>query len=212
MNATATRTASDANTGSATRLSHRLIALAGTAASVAVVAAGTAAPASAEVTQNSTAVASTSVSSDWCNRDLGSGSVRFSKRSWPLTGGLHMDTYNGTVSRSSGLVSGTTHLYNSYWGMGYTGSTMVVLRNSCGEVIGVTQPARWGVDAKAWFWNGNERYEYHGQPISSTITRRVASAEVIHNRVTGTDYKARYNYLRDLACQVYQPACVLPRL
>ncbi|MBA4085252.1 hypothetical protein [Janibacter terrae] len=199
-------------TSTTPRLGTRMVAALGTAASVVALGAATAAPVSARPAGTSSAGSSASTTSDWCNRDLGAGSVSFSKRSWPLTGGLHMDTYNGTVSRSQGLVSGTTHLYNSYWGMGYTGSTMVVLRNSCGEVIGVTPPARWGVDAKTWFWNGNERYEYHGQPISSTITSRVASAEVIHNRVTGTDYKARYNTIRDLACQVFEPACILPRL
>lgn len=199
-------------TSTTTRWSTRLIAVAGATASIAALGTATALPTSAQGTTAGSTASSAAATSDTCNRDRGAGTVPFSKRSWPLTGGLHMDTYNGTVNRSAGTVTSTNHIYNSYWGTGYTGSTMVVMRNSCGEVIGVTQPARWGVDAKAWFWNANERYEYDSQKVNSAITRRTASVEVIHNRVTGTDYKARYNSLRDLACQTYQPACTLPRL
>lgn len=198
-------------TSTTTRLGTRLVALAGATASVAALGMATAAPASARATETSSS-ASASATTD-CNRDLGEGTVNFNKRSWPLTGGLHMDTYEGTVDRSSGQVSATTHIYNSYWGMGYTGSTTVILRNSCGATIGVTQPAKWGVDAKTWFWSGNERYEHHSQSINSAITRRVASVQVVHNRVTGTaEYKARYNLIRDIACAAYTPACLLPRL
>lgn len=42
--------------------------------------------------------------------------LSFGKRDWPLTGGLHMDTYNGSFSRNNGTASAVTHLYHSYWG------------------------------------------------------------------------------------------------
>lgn len=142
----------------------------------------------------------------------------FSKRDWPLTGGLHMETYNGAVNRNYGGVDATTHLYNSYWGMGYTGSVLVLLRNGCGDLIGVTEPRKWGVEAKAWFWNANERFEHWQSPMAVDITSRTASVQVVHNRsVSSTDHIATYNYYRDIACKfwdAYQPgvACKLPRL
>lgn len=201
-------------TSTTVRLGRRLVALAGTTAAVATIATATAPAATASPTLTS---GSTTTATD-CNRDLGTTALRYNKRSWPLTGGLHMDTYNGTVGRSNGSVAGTTHLYNSYWGTGYTGSTMVVLYNSCNEPIGVTTPLRWGVDAKAWFWNTNERYEWHQQHLSPTITKKAARAEVIHNRVTGGNDYTKYNIIRDAACQVLKATpfglttCPLPRL
>lgn len=156
-----------------------------------------------------------------CNDPVGTpGSISaltFGKRDWPLTGGLHMDTYDGYFGRNNGVVDATTHLYNSYWGMGYTGSMMVTMRNTCGELIGVTTPAQWGVDAKSWFWNANERWEHSTRSVPTDVANRVASVQVIHNRVAGTDAKANYNYLRDIACQTwdkYKPGvpCPLPRL
>lgn len=142
----------------------------------------------------------------------------FAKRDWPLTGGLHMNTYNGAVNRNTGGVDATTHLYNSYWGMGYTGSVLVLLRNGCGDLIGVTQPRKWGVEAKAWFWNANERYEHWQSPMPLDVTVRTASAQVVHNRSTSSrDHIATYNYYRDIACKFwdsYAPnkSCPLPRL
>lgn len=156
-----------------------------------------------------------------CNDPVGTPgsipSLSFAKRDWPLTGGLHMNTYNGNVGRNNGVVDATTHIYNSYWGMGYTGSMMVVLRNTCGELIGVTKPSQWGVDAKSWFWNSNERREHSSTTIPAAVANRVASAEVIHNRVAGTNAKDQYNYLRDLACATLLDSklvtiCPFPRL
>lgn len=155
-----------------------------------------------------------------CNRVVGTvgsiPSLTFSKRTWPLTGGLHMDTYEGYFGRNNGVVDATTHLYNSYWGMGYTGQVLVVARNSCGELIGVTQPQSWGVDAKTWFWNANERWEHWNTGLPVDVASRTASVEVIHNRVTGDPFN-RYRSLRDQACavwDVYQPGtiCPLPKL
>lgn len=192
---------------STTRLGTRLVALAGATASVAALGIATAAPASAAASET-TSVSMSEASADDCNRVLPSGTVNFNKRTWPVAGGLHMDTYDGKVSRSTGTVSGTTHLSNSYWGTGYHGALLVKLYNSCDELIGVTQPLKWGVDAKAWFWNRYERTEPHTQTLPSTITNRVARAEVQHYQVTG--YSWIYQTLRGIACAVFQPACSLP--
>lgn len=155
-----------------------------------------------------------------CNRIVGTpgqiSSLKFDKRQWPLTGGLHMHTYNGNFGRNTGIVDGTTHLYNSYWGMGYHGQTMVLARNSCGELIGVTEPKTYGVDAKAWFWNANERRQHWTAKLPADIAQRTASVEVVHNRVSGPgDYK-EYNRIRDLACAIAGPfipaVCALPKL
>lgn len=200
-------------TSSTTRFGRRLVALAGATASLAALGGVSAAtPASARPAETSVGTTSTTD----CNRDLGTSALKFRKRSWPLNGGLHMDTYNGTVGRTTGSVAATTHLYNSYWGTGYTGSTMIVLYNSCDEPIGVTTPQRWGVDAKAWFWNTNERYEWHSQQLPTTITRKAARVEVIHNRVSGGNDYTKYNKIRDAACSVVKPLfggyCPLPPL
>lgn len=147
-----------------------------------------------------------------------SQNLAFHKRDWPLTGGLHMDT-KGTVNRSTGKVDATVHIYNSYYGTGYTGSMMMLLRDRCGTLIGVTQPDKWGVEAKLWFWNANERRELYVANIDQRITSRVASVEVIHNRyTTGENMKAAYNVARDIACSnllkfiTGSDKCVIPEL
>ncbi|MGI8947000.1 MAG: hypothetical protein ACR2FV_03295 [Ornithinimicrobium sp.] len=189
----------------------RIAALASAATDVAALVTGVGGPTAQAVNPEPATAQTTMSSSDWCNRQLGTPgsipSLGFGKRSWPLTGGLHMNTYNGTVARNTGTVSATTHLYNSYWGMGYTGAVTVVLKNSCNEPIGVTTPAQYGVDAKAWFWNQNERWEYHSDNLGADITSRTASVEVIHNRVTGANAIENYRRLRSIACAVYEPGC-----
>lgn len=127
--------------------------------------------------------------------------LSFGKRDWPLTGGLHMDTSNGRVDRNTGTVDATVHLYNSYWGMGYTGSVLMVLRDNCGGMIGVTKPGQWGVDAKAWFWNTNERRVHYTASVDKRIANRVASVEVIHNRETGGEAIKLYRQAREKACE-----------
>lgn len=154
-----------------------------------------------------TSAVATSTSSASCNRVVGTpgsiDSLPLSQRNWPLTGGLHMST-TGNVARNSGVIDGRTHLYNSYWGMGYTGETVVLLRNSCRELIGVTDAQTWGVDAKAWFWNANERHMRWHAEVSPMIAQRVAYAEVVHNRVTGADGAARQEEWRRAACLVWK--------
>ena len=149
-----------------------------------------------------------------CNRVVSTQALSFSQRNWPLTGGLHMST-TGSYGRDIGTVSGVTHLYNSYWGMGYTGSVTVLAYNSCGELIGVTPTKSWGVDAKSWFWNSNERREAWSVSMPAEIATRTATVQVVHNRVTG-DALASYRIWRDRACTVfstyYAGPCLLPKL
>lgn len=143
--------------------------------------------------------------------------LSFSKRDWPLTGGLHMNTYNGSVSRNNGTVTAVTHLYNSYWGMGYKGQVFVKLYNGCNDLIGVTLPKTYGVEAKSWFWNANERRESWSDQVPTVVANRVARVEVVHNRVTGSPYQT-YNQLRDVACAFWPSVsggtteCPFPRL
>jgi hypothetical protein len=127
-----------------------------------------------------------------------------------------MDTHDGHVNRNAGGVDATTHLYNSYWGQGYSGQVTVLLRNRCGDLIGVTKPQQWGVDAKSWFWNANERSEHWEVEMPEEVTSRTTSVEIVHNRVTGDAY-AQFNGWRDRACGVwtfYQPGtpCPVPNL
>lgn len=108
--------------------------------------------------------------------------LSFGKRNWPLSGGLHMDT-QATINRNNGAVSGTVHLYNSYWGMGYTGAVKVVLRDRCGNTIATTTSRQWNVDAKALPWGTSERWVAYNASVSPSVANRVASAEAVHTRV-----------------------------
>ncbi|MDF1489607.1 hypothetical protein [Tessaracoccus caeni] len=169
---------------------------------------------SASVATPATAAASS------CSSQVGTpGNIyakSFAKRDWALTGGLHMDT-RGTLDRNTGVVGATVHIYNSYWGTGYTGTVMLVLRDNCGGVIGVTEPKKWGVEAKAWFWNANERREHYSAQVAPEIASRVASVEVIHNRYSNDAHlRAAYNALRDIGCAKLENllggTCPIPEL
>ena len=128
-----------------------------------------------------------------------------------------METW-ARVSRNVEVISGEpTRLYNSYWGMGYTGTTLVVMYNRCGDVIGVTQPESHGVEAKAWFWNANDRRIYWSQQFEPELTRRTRSIQIIHGRGSKGDFVDRYNYYRDIGCRFWDAlggpgSCRLPRL
>ncbi len=141
--------------------------------------------------------------------------LTFNQRNWPLTGGLHMNT-DGSINRNTGGVEGTTHIYNSYWALGYSGMVLVKLYNGCGDLIGVTPPHRYGVDAKGLFVKTNERTVAWSETIDPAIAARVNSAEVVHSRVTvdGDEFKS-YRVVRDLACKYYEAQmqpCKLPEL
>lgn len=125
--------------------------------------------------------------------------LSFSKRSWPLTGGLHMNT-SGAIDRNTGNVVAEVHLYNSYWAMGYTGGTMLVMKDRCGNPIWVTQPKQWGVDAKVWAWSMNERTEVYSVQVPDYIANRVASVAVTHSRVTSDTMINLYRGARSAAC------------
>ena len=148
---------------------------------------------------------STSTSSTACLDPVGTPgyipALQFRERNWPLTGGLHMDT-SGSVNRNTGLVTAQVHLYNSYWGMGYTGGTLMVLYDKCGGTIGVTKPAQWGVDAKLWAWSMNERKALYSADVPVWIANRVASVRVINTRVTGDAMINLYREIRGIACGV----------
>ena len=139
-----------------------------------------------------------------------------SRHDWPLTGGLHMHT-DVTVSRNTGGVDATTHTYNSYWGIGYTGGALVLMRNGCGDLIGVTQPVQFGVAAKGEFWSINDRHDFWQRPLPAEVAQRAASIEVVHSRTSNSrDMYDKYNEFRDAACRVWEATtntpCKLPRL
>jgi len=125
-----------------------------------------------------------------------------SKRNWPLVEGLHMDT-TATVNRNAGGVAATTHTYNSYWGIGYTGGVLVVLKNGCGDPIGVTEPVKFGVAAKSEFWAPHDRIDFWTKPMPAAIAQRAVTAEIVHVRAyNGRTLVDVYRGLRDSACYV----------
>jgi hypothetical protein len=124
------------------------------------------------------------------------------QRNWPLVEGLHMQT-TATVNRNDGGVTATTRTYNSYWGIGYTGGVLVVLKNGCGDPIGVTEPVTFGVAAKAEFWAPHDRVDFWTKPMTDLITERAVSAEIVHVRAyNGRTLIDVYRSLRDSACYV----------
>jgi opacity protein-like surface antigen len=163
---------------------------------------------------------SSSASAAVCSDPVGTPgdipALTVSRRDYPLTGGLYMQT-NATVSRNTGGVDATTHTFNTYWGIGYTGGALIVLRNGCGDLIGVTQPVQFGVAAKGEFWSINDRYDFWQKPLPAEVTQYAASAEIVHSRVSNSrDMYDKYNEFRDRACQVWDATvgtpCKLPRL
>lgn len=66
----------------------------------------------------------------------------------------------------------------------------------------MTTPNTYGVDAKSWWWNANERRESWSGNVPEVVANRVTRVEVVHNRVTGDWYQA-YNQVRDIACTIW---------
>jgi hypothetical protein len=127
-------------------------------------------------------------------------------------------TTSGQVNRNDGGVSATTQTTNTYWGIGYTGGVLVVLKNGCGDPIGVTQPLKFGVAAKAEFWSISDRRDYWAQPMPDAITERAVSVEVVHSRVANDRTMIdKYNDFQAQACNAWTgikpgTTCPFPRL
>jgi len=145
--------------------------------------------------------------------------LAYSQRNSPVSSGtgLHMTT-TGQVNRNDGGVSATTQTTNTYWGIGYTGGVLVVLKNGCGDPIGVTQPLKFGVAAKGEFWSIADRRDYWAQPMPDAVTERTVSVEVVHSRVANDRTMIdKYNEFQAVACNAW-PAirpgtpCPFPRL
>ena len=149
---------------------------------------------------------SSSASAAVCSDPVGTPgnipALTVSRRDYPLTGGLYMDT-NATVSRNTGGVDATTHTFNTYWGIGYTGGVLVVLKNGCGDPIGVTEPVKFGVAAKSEFWAPHDRIDFWTKPMPAAIAQRAVTAEIVHVRAyNGRTLVDVYRGLRDSACYV----------
>jgi hypothetical protein len=151
-----------------------------------------------------------------------SGSIpalTFSQRNSPVSSGtgLHMTT-TGQVNRNDGGVSATTQTTNTYWGIGYTGGVLLVLKDGCNDPIGVTQPLKFGVAAKGEFWSIADRRDFWAQPMPDAITERAVSVEVVHARVANDRTMIdKYNEVQAIACNAWTQikpgtTCPFPRL
>lgn len=151
----------------------------------------------------------TSAASAACSDPVGvSGDIpalNFHQRNSPVSSGtgLHMTT-QGQVDRNDGGVSATTQTSNTSWGIGYTGGVLVVLKNGCGDPIGITQPLKVGVAAEGEFWSVSDRRDFWAQPMPDAITERTVSVEVIHSRVAhDRTLIAKYNQLQPTICRAW---------
>jgi hypothetical protein len=117
--------------------------------------------------------------------------------------GLHMETW-ARVSRANGLVTGEpTHTWNSYVAVGYHGSVAVELLDAGGNVIGITNPQTYGVDAKAWFWNLSDRRDFWSQQFDPIVTQNTASVKILHTSATRDNFLRDVRAIRDTACTLW---------
>ena len=127
--------------------------------------------------------------------------------------GLHMETW-ARVSRNVGLVTGEpTHTWNTWLGVGYHGSVSVLLLDQNGDVIGVTNPQTYGVEAKAWFWNLHDRRDFWSQSFDPVVTQRTTSMRILHTSATRDNFLNTLRTIRDRACIVWgviQPGQACP--
>jgi hypothetical protein len=120
--------------------------------------------------------------------------------------GLHMETW-ARVSRANGLVTGEpTHTWNTYVAVGYHGSVAVELLDAGGNVIGITNPQTYGVDAKAWFWNLSDRRDFWSQQFDPVVTQRAASVKILHTSATRDNFLRDVRAIRDTACTLWTVA------
>ena len=125
------------------------------------------------------------------------------------SGGLRMES-TVRVSRG-GVVSGEpTHIWNTTKFRGYHGAVTVLLNDRCGNLIGVTEPRRYGVDGK---WVGqHDRREAWFQDVGPEIATRTGSVTILHQRDSNS-VDQNYDRYRDYACwaiSTIQPTCPLP--
>lgn len=114
---------------------------------------------------------------------------------------LHMQTI-GTVKRSTGHVDSSVSLVNTDWFFGRTGTAMIVLRDNCNKVIGVTKPGKWGVDA----FGVRSRTVTYNSTVDPRIAQRVASVSVLQKRHQGDRQMwDEYNAVRNQACANLMP-------
>jgi hypothetical protein len=117
--------------------------------------------------------------------------------------GLHMETW-ARVSRNVGLVTGEpTHTWNSWWGVGYHGSVAVELLDQNGDVIAITNPQTYGVDARAVFWTLSDRRDFWSQSFDPVVTQRATSVKILHTSATRDNFLNDVRAIRDRACVIW---------
>jgi hypothetical protein len=117
--------------------------------------------------------------------------------------GLHMETW-ARVSRNVGLVTGEpTHTWNTWYGVGYHGSVAVMLLDQNGDVIGITSPQTYGVEAKAWFWNLHDRRDFWSYQFDPVVTQRATSMRILHTSASRDNFLTDVRIIRDRACVVW---------
>lgn len=125
------------------------------------------------------------------------------------SGGLRMES-TLRVSRNGMVNAEPTHIWNTTKFRGYHGAVTVLLNDRCGNLIGVTEPRRYGVDGK---WVGqHDRREPWFQDVGPEIATRTGSVTILHQRDSNS-IDENYNRYRDYACWAIssvQPRCPLP--
>lgn len=127
---------------------------------------------------------------DECSQPVGTvGSIPdlvFERSDWPLAGDLHMATYEGHVERNLGVVEATTRTYGGGWFTGDRGAVIIVLRNDCGDVVGVTKPREFDVAPRLEFWRKHDETVRWIDLVDPVIAQHTASVDVVHDRASSS--------------------------
>ena len=114
--------------------------------------------------------------------------------------GFHMSSSINLAP--GGQLDGVVHTWTTNWGLGFTGGVYVLLRNSEGSIIGVTQLHTYGVDAKSVFWGTSSRVDYFTEYFDPRVAQATTSLEIIQQHTP----KDRLPAIMAQVVQIYNAA------
>jgi len=114
--------------------------------------------------------------------------------------GFHM---NSSINLApGGQLDAVVHTWTTNWGLGFTGGVYVLLRNSEGSIIGVTQLHSYGVDAKSIFWGTSSRMDYFTEYFDPRVAQATTTLEIIQQQTP----KDRLPAIMAQVVQIYNTA------
>jgi hypothetical protein len=101
-------------------------------------------------------------------------------------------------------VAGHVHTWNTYWGKGGHGVVGIFLLDAEGNVIGASDAHRYGVDAKAWFWNRSDRTDDFTDLVPREIADQTASLRISHTTATVDNFQAILDEAKKKGCPILE--------